>query len=205
MLGVFGVVLAVGTGGAQAQTPTHAELAARLSGTWKLNRELSPGFKAAPARGRGAGPGAAARFAVAAGVPQGRGGRGGGASGSTISDASDLTPAERASQAAMQQLQGISEEITIRATAESVTFIDPRGERTYPINDRTVKIDVNGAEISTKSKWDRDTLRQEFSNGKTKLTRRWEIDQNDRLVLGARLESLTLNTVEQKAVFDRQQ
>jgi hypothetical protein len=137
-------------------------------------------------------------------VPQGRGGRGGGgAGGSTVADASDLTPAERASQAAMQQLQAIADEIAINATPDTVTFTDARGERTYRINDRTTKIDVNGSPIDAKSKWDKGTLKQEFSNSRTKLTRRWEVDQNGRLVLAARIESLTLNTVEQRAVFDR--
>jgi hypothetical protein len=189
----------------EAQRPDPADLAAKLSGTWRINRELSPGFSAPRGRGPAPGRGGLPSLAISAVAPQGRGGRGGGSAGapSSVSDASDLTPAERAALSAMQQLQSIAEEITITATADSVTFTEYRSERTFPINDRTTKLDVNGAEVTAKTKWDRATLRQEFSTPRTRLTRRWDIDQNGRLVLSARIESMSLSTVEQKAVFDR--
>ena len=173
------------------------DLAGKLSGTWVLNRELSTGFGRPPGRRGGAAP----LFATAGIVGQRRGGGGGG--GGTASDASDLTPEQRAEQAAMRELQQIAPQIEIKATADSVTFIDARGERTYAVNDKSVKVEVAGAQVSVKSKWDKNVLKQEFSNTQAKLIETWGLDDAGRLVLTAKLESMTLRTPEQKAVFDR--
>jgi len=178
-----------------AQKATTADFAARLTGTWVLNRELSPGFSAPGRRGRGA------VYAIAPALPQRGGGRGGGGG---VSDATDLTPEERAAQAAMRQLYQIANEITITASADSVTFADTRGERTYAVNDKTAKIDVGGSSVNVKSKWDKSALRQEFSNSQAKLIHTWTVDDSGKvLFLTAKVESLTLQTPEQKAVFDR--
>lgn len=183
-----------------AQKTSASDLAAKLSGTWVLNRELSTGFRA-PAPGRRGG-GGGALFAVA-GMPGQRGGRGGGGAGGA-SDATDLTPQQRAEQAAMRQLQQITEKITITASAETVTFTDSRGERTFTVNDKSTKIDVGGSPVNVKSKWDKNALRQEFSNTQAKLIETWGLDEAGRLVLTAKVESMTLLTPEQKAVFDKQ-
>jgi hypothetical protein len=172
------------------------DLAGKLSGTWVLNRELSTGFGRPSGRRGGARP----LFAAAGLVSQRRGGGGG---GGAPSDASDLTPEQRAEQAAMRELQQIAPQIEIKATADSVTFIDARGERTYAVNDKSVKIEVGGAQVSVKSKWDKNVLKQEFSNTQAKLIETWGLDDAGRLVLTAKLESMTLRTPEQKAVFDR--
>ena len=194
---VIAGLMMVGHTIASAQKVSPADLAAKLSGTWVLNRELSPGFRAAPGRRGG---GARPLFAVAglAGQRGGRGGAGG------ASDASDLTPQQLAEQAAMRQLQQITEKIVITASAETVTFADTRGERTYAINDKSTKIEVAGASVNVKSKWDKNVLRQEFSNTQAKLIETWGLDDAGRLVLTAKVESMTLLTPEQKAVFDRQ-
>jgi hypothetical protein len=185
------------------------DLAGKLSGTWVLNRELSTGAAPGPGRGRG-GPGySAPRFATAA-VPQ-RGGRGGLA---TPTDATDLTPEQRAEQVAMRQLQQIDPRITIKASAETVTFTDARGERTFAVNDKTSTIDVGGSGVKVKSKWDKRALKQEFSNTQAKLVETWGLDEADHLVLTVKLESMTMgvgvdrltpvNPPERKFVFDRQ-
>jgi hypothetical protein len=116
----------------------------------------------------------------------------------------DLTPEELAGQAAIRQLQQIAPQITIKASADSITFADTRGEQTYAIDGKTTKLDVAGARINVKTKWDKQALRQDFSNTKTNLVRTWELDDSGHLLMKARLESMTLNTVEVKAVFDRQ-
>jgi hypothetical protein len=183
-----------------AQKGAGSDLAAKLSGTWVLNRELSPGFRA-PAPGRRGG-GAAPLFAVARLSGQ-RGGRGGGGAGG-LGDASDLTPQQRGEQAAMRQLEQISEKIVITASPETVTFADSRGERTFTVNDKSSKMDVGGSPVNVKSKWDKNVLRQEFSNTQAKLIETWGLDEAGRLVLTAKVESMTLLTPEQKAVFDRQ-
>jgi hypothetical protein len=198
-LAVVGTIVILSQGVLSAQKAAVSDLAAKLSGTWVLNRELSPGFRAAPGR-RGGGGGAL--FAVA-GLAGQRGGRGGGSAGGAT-DASDLTPQQLAEQAAMRQLQQITEKIVITATAETVTFADSRGERTYSINDKSTKIEVAGAPVNVKSKWDKTVLKQEFSNTQAKLTETWGLDEAGRLVLIAKVESMTLLTPEQKAVFDKQ-
>jgi len=201
-LGASGVlavaaVMLVFSQGVGAQKTSASDLAAKLSGTWVLNRELSTGFRA-PAPGRRGG-GGGPLFAVA-GMADQRGGRGGGG----VSDATDLTPQQRAEQAAMRQLQQITEKIVITASAETVTFADARGERTFTVNDKSTKIDVGGSPVNVKSKWDKDVLRQEFSNTQAKLIETWGLDEAGRLVLTAKVESMTLQTPEQKAVFDKQ-
>jgi hypothetical protein len=197
LVALFAGVAVVSAAGVAAQRGP-ADVAARLSGTWTINRELSPGFRSPggkPGPGRGGLGGA--RFAVAGSfVGQGRGG--GGQTGP-----SDLSPEELAAQAAMRQLQLLADEIRIDATADKVTFTDARGERTYAVNGKNAKIMVGASEVETKSRWDKETLKQEFSTVQAKLTQTWSVDADGRLVLIAKLESLRLRTPEQKAVFDK--
>ncbi len=44
--------------------------------------------------------------------------------------------------------------------------------------------------MNTKSRWDKAILRQEFSTPSSKLIQTWEVDENGRLVLTAKVESL---------------
>jgi hypothetical protein len=191
---LFAMTLA-GTAADALQAPQ--DLAVKLTGTWVLNRDLSTGF-GAPGRGRGPGGRPAPLFAMASPAQGRRGGGGGGG------DASDLTPDQRAQQAAMRQLEQIDERITIKASADSVSFVDARGERTYGINDKSSEILVASSPVKVKSKWDKQVLKQEFSNAQAKLVQTWSVDATDHLVLTAKVESLTLVTPERKAVFNRQ-
>jgi hypothetical protein len=193
---VAAVLLALvftGRGVAARQAPQ--DLAAKLSGTWVFNRELSSGF-GAPGRGRGQRPGA--RFAVAPGFQGRGGGRGGGG------DNTDLTPEQRAEQAAMRELQQIDSRVTIKASATEITFTNSLRDNTFAINDKTATVFIASAPVKVKLKWDKQTLKQEFSNTQAKLVQTWSVDGSDRLVMTAKVESLTLITPERKAVFDRQ-
>jgi hypothetical protein len=191
------VIATTATIGAWTQKPTADDAAAKLSGTWKINRELSPSV-GGPGRGRG-GP----SFAIAGTVQRGGGGRGGD-TGPGPSGPGDLTPEERGNQDAMRLLQQIPETIVIAASPSSVTFTDPRGARTFGIDGKTATIVVATAKIGVKTKWDKLALRQEFSSPQRKLIQSWTVDESDHLVLKARLESLSLSTPEMKAVFNRQ-
>ena len=194
-----GVAVAGKAMGLEARQP--ADVAGKLTGEWMLNRGLSSGFgTSGRGPGRGALPSRAPLFAAAAGIPQRAGGGRGGGGGT---DPTDLTPAERAEQAAMRQVQQIADRMTIKASADSVTFIDSRGERTYAINDKSSTVDVGGSPVKVKSKWDKRVLRQEFSNNQAKLVETWAVDDADRLVLTAKVESLNLVTPDPKTVFDR--
>ena len=104
---------------------------------------------------------------------------------------------------AMRELQQLAEVITIKATPEQVAFEDARGQRSYALDGKNVKVTVAGAEVSTKSRWDKAVLKQEFSTASSKLTQTWDVDENGRLVLVAKVESLRLMTPDQKAVFDK--
>lgn len=189
---------------AGAQTP--ADVAAKLSGTWKVNRELSPSI--GRGRGRGGVAAAAVPRLVLAGFAGGRDG------GRDTSIAQDLTPEQIAARAAMRQLQQIPETLKIEATPESIAFTDARATTTFAINNKSAKIDIANAKIDVKTKWDKQTLRQEFNAGQQKLTRTWSVDESGHLVLNLLVESMTLNpdagrpTWSQQtavAVFDRQQ
>src|SRR5436190_20788850 len=175
--------------------------AAKLTGTWVLNRELSSGF-AAPGRGRGRGgqqrPGA--RFATANATMAAQRGGGGGFG----NEASDLTPEQRAEQAAMRELQQIDSRVTITASATEVTFKNTLRENTFAINDKTATVFISSSPVKVKVKWDKQALRQEFSNTQAKLVQTWSVDSADRLIMTAKVESMTLVTPERKAVFDRQ-
>jgi len=205
VIGTLGVAFGglVATAGVQKLSP--AEAAARLSGTWTINRELTSGFNAPGRRGgRGGGAnfaldGASGRFGAMPSFVQR-----GGAGPSTAQDASDMTAAERAAMMAMRDLQQVAESITIKATTDQVVFEDARGQRTYAIDGKNAKMTVAGAEVSAKSRWDKAVLRQEFSTPSSKLIQTWDVDDNGRLVLVAKVESLKLVTPDQKAVFDKQ-
>jgi len=186
-----------------AQSADPKELAARLSGVWKLNADLTP---ASPKPGRGGGfaGGAAGSFAALLSPVQ-RGGRGGdrGGGGGRGESSAPLMAAEVAAQTALSILHEVPIEISIDARAEDVTFRDPRGEWHFKIDDRNSTMEVPGGMLRTKSKWDRGLLRQEFSSAQRALVKTWSIDTNDRLVLVERIESVTLRSGS-KAVFDRQ-
>jgi hypothetical protein len=125
-LGVFGGV------GTASQKATPAEIATKMTGTWTINRELSPSFTA-PGGPGGRRGGGGPSFALAGGFQgRGGGGRGGGGGGDTgPTGPGDLTPEELAGQAAIRQLQQIAPQITIKASADSISFADGRGEQTY--------------------------------------------------------------------------
>ena len=167
MAGAAVIVLAT-TAGVNGQKPGGpADVAAKLSGTWKLNRGLSPSVGAPGGRTGGPGRGGAS-FAIAgapgAFAPQRGGGGGGGLP--PISSSADVPPDVLAAQAAMRELQQIAEVITVKATADSIGFADPRGEHTYGIDNKTAKLESKGATIDVKTRWDKLAVRQEF------LTRR---------------------------------
>ena len=148
----------------RTQGGAPADLAAKISGRWRLNQSLSPGLAEPPARGRSGGAGRGALFAVAAPAFQrgGRGGGGGGASGGGAD--SPIMSEEVAAQAALDIIQQVPSELTITAGADSVELVEPRGQSQFKIDDKNATVEVPGGTIKVKSRWDRATLRQEFSS-----------------------------------------
>jgi hypothetical protein len=129
--------------------------------------------------------------------------RGGGGADTPTTNA-DLTPEELAAQAAIRELQRVAEIITIKATADAVSFSEARGEQKYPVNGKKVIEEIAGAKVNVKSSWEKGALRQQFSTSKATFTETWQVDQTSRLVLKAKLESLTMVSKEVKTVFDKQ-
>jgi len=188
----------------RTQDGAPADLAAKISGRWRLNQSLSPGLAEPPARGRSGGAGRGALFAVAAPAFQrgGRGGGGGGASGG--GGDSPLMSAEVAAQAALDVIQQVPSELTIIAGADSLEFVEPRGRSQFKIDGKNATVEVPGGTIKVKSRWDRGTLRQEFSSAQRTLKRSWSIDDQAHLVLTQHIESINVMTKDARAVFDRQ-
>lgn len=195
---ILAASLAIAWSSLEAQKSGPAEIAASLSGRWKLNRDLSDSM-AEP--GRGGRRGGGALFALGGSMQ--RGGRGGGG-GDSATTSADLTPEERAAQAAVQQLQAVPEIITIKATVDSVSFNDARGERTFPVNGKKTTIDIAEAKVNVKTSWDKAALKQEFSTPKASLTQTWQLDESQHLVVKTKVESMTMVSREVKIVFDKQ-
>ncbi len=188
---------------ATAQHVAPGTLAARMTGAWKLNTALSPNLAAPPGGARGGRRGGGALFAVAGAGVQ-RGGRGGGGGGGGGSDASPLMAEEVAAQAALDVLHQVPLEIAIAATEGEIRFTEPRGEWLFKTDGKTSRMQVPGGLITVKSKWERQTLRQEFSSSQRKLVKIWTVDASARLSVTERIESLTFNSKDSTAVFDRQ-
>lgn len=191
-----------GLAGSGSQSGTPADVAAKMSGRWRLNESLSPGLAAPPARGRSGGRGGGPSFAVAAPAFQ-RGGRGGGGGDAGGGD-SPLMPEEIAAQAALGVIQQVPSELTLAVSADSADFVEPRGRSQFKIDGKTATIEVPGGAIKVKSRWDRGILRQEFSSSQRTLKRSWTIDDQAHLVMTQHIESINLNTKDARAVFDRQ-
>jgi hypothetical protein len=187
-----------------AQSATPAEIATRLTGSWKLNLALTPSSEK-PARGRGDVK-RSLSFAISGPAMQRGGGRGGGVpgggGGQPGSESAPLMAEEVAAQAALAILHEVPLEIAIEAHVDSVTFRDPRGEWHFNVDGKNATMDVPGGTLHSKSKWEKGVLRQEFSSARRKLIKAWSIDAQDRLLLTERIESFA-PTSESKAVFDR--
>jgi hypothetical protein len=187
-----------------AQKITAADVAAKFTGTWALNRELSPSV------GGGAARGSAARLYEVGFFTAFQGGRGGGrGSGGSQGAVQGPSAEERAGQAALARLQQFGSTITIKATADSITFIDPQGERSYAVTDKNTKIDVGeGATLTARSKWDKTTLKQVFIYGETNITQNWELnDAGNRLNFKMQILNMSRQDPprEAKVVYDKQQ
>lgn len=185
------------------QTSAPADLAARISGRWKLNRDLSPTLTEPDPGGRGR-RGRGAALAISVAVPQ-RGGRGGGgAGGGGGIEMPFVTDEEAAAQAALVVIQQVPMELTIAATVTELKIVEPRSELAFRIDGKNVPLEVNGGKIKVKTKWERAGLKQEFSSVQRALVRTWSVDAAGQLVLSQRLQSATFNTKEVRAVFERQ-
>jgi hypothetical protein len=201
------VVMVACAWSALAQEATPADVAAKLSGNWKLNLELSPSVTApggSGSRGRSRGGGASLAVGLAP-LQRGGGGRGGGGGSEPGADGggAEMPPEEIVAQRVLQAFQQVPTDVTIAATPVSVSFRDPSGQGTFAIDGKTVEINVEGSKIKVKSKWERAALKQEFSTSRRKVIRSWGLDAAGHLILAMKVESMMMNTIETRAVFDK--
>ena len=198
------VLLVPPAAGVRAQVGTPTDVAAKISGTWKLNLELSPSVTA-PGRSGGRGRSGVGRgsFAVGLAFPQ-RGGRGGGGSEPGAGEASAPVSAEEvAAERAVQGFQEIPTDLSIIATAEAITVKENGGQGTFAVTGKTIDIPVGAGTIKVKSKWDREALKQEFWSVRRKVIRTWSLDPAGHLILTVKVETM-MKIPELRAVFDRQ-
>ena len=111
---------------------------------------------------------------------------------------------EVAAQAALDVVQQVPSEVTITASAESVEFVEPRGSLVFKTDGKNGTVEVPGGSIKVKSRWDKGSLRQEFSSTQRILKRTWSVDESGHLILIQHVESVAMTTKEVRAVFDRQ-
>jgi hypothetical protein len=190
-----------------AQEATPADVAAKISGNWKLNLELSPSI-AAPGRSGGGGRSRGGGASLAVGLAPlqrggGRGGGGGGGEPGADGGGAEMPPEEIVAQRVLQAFQQVPTNVTITATPASVSFKDPSGQGTFAIDGKTVEITIEGSKIKVKSRWERAALKQEFSTSRRKVIRSWGLDAAGHLILAMKVESMMMNTLETRAVFDR--
>lgn len=115
-----------------------------------------------------------------------------------------VTSGEAAAQAALAAIEQVPLELKIDATADAVTFIEPRGQAFFRIDGKTANVEVPDGTIRVKCRWDGSTLRQEFSSTQRMLRRSWSVDHDGRLRLTQRVEGLSFMARDSRAVFDRQ-
>lgn len=191
-----------------AQRATPADVAARLTGTWQMNMDLSPQFRPASSGRQGAAGVAGAPLLAAANTPrtslgfQRGGGRGGGGGGTPAPPDPRIIAGNRA----IQSFQQAAPALTIAATADSVTFTDARGTRTYDITNKNVRVDVGDeAVLTTKTRWDSNTLRQEFIFDETKVSHAFEVnDDGTRMTFTMRVDNFSGGVGRQvRGIYDK--
>ena len=214
--GLACAALVVAFAGPTASAQKPADVAAKFTGTWKLNKELSPGLSPM----RASGP-ARAGGAADTGAPAGGGGgrRGGGPAAGNVAFAVAAKPVlgqggggqmgGDPSMAAIRDFEGMPDSFTITASADSVTFNDAiRGDRVFPTTDKNVKMTIKGATVTATSKWDKNSLKQDFSAGEENLSGTWDLnDAGNRLSVHFKLLNMSSPTggfTEVKAVYDKQ-
>ena len=187
----------------------HEDAATRpvLSGAWSIDKTLStaPGSVGMPDDGTdGPGPGGGGRRrggGPGGGFPGGMGGGGGrGAPGGMQRREEDRA----ARRALLEELIALPPKFTIAQDGDKVVFIEPDGVvRTFVVNDRTEKHQLQNGTIETKSRWDGNALEMELkSPGGLTLTRRYEVRGTPRQLEVTTTASRGQRNAKRVAVYD---
>jgi hypothetical protein len=187
----------------------HEDAATRpvLAGTWSIDKTLStaPGSVGMPDDGTdGPGPGGGGRRrggGPGGGFPGGMGGGGGrGAPGGLQRREED----KAARRALLEELIALPPKFTIAQDGDKVVFIEPDGVvRTFVVNDRTEKHQLQNGTVETKSRWEGNALEMELeSPGGLTLTRRYEVRGTPRQLEVTTTASRGQRNAKRVAVYD---
>jgi hypothetical protein len=173
----------------------HEQPATRpvLSGAWSIDKALStaPGSVGMPEEGVGPGGGGRRRggggggsggyggghgggHGGGGGFPGGMSGGGGRGAPGGIQGREEDRAARRA---LLEELISLPPKFTIAQDGDKVVFIEPDGVvRTFVVNDKVEKHQLQNGTIETKSRWDGNALEMELTSpGGLTLTRRYEV------------------------------
>lgn len=142
---------------ALAKPMSVPEAAARLTGRWKLNEELSPPLRASSSPLAGdaqGGPQAGGRRTGSGGRPQAR-------EAQRLQDERNIRV-----RALYRELSIAPETLALAFSAATAKFVDPDGfERTVNINSKKEKLDLGTAVVASRSRWDGTALTIELDGG----------------------------------------
>ncbi len=148
---------------ALAKPMSAAEAAVRLSGTWKLNEELSPPLRA----------GSSPLAAAGQGGPQSgaQGGRRGGTTGA--GGRPQAYEARRLQEERNIRVRALYRELSIAPETLALTFsvakakfVDPDGfERVVNVNSKKEKLDLGTTIVDCRARWDGTSLTLELDGG----------------------------------------
>ncbi len=162
-----------------------ADIAARLSAQWRLNKDLSS-LPAPPEAGQpGNGGGAPGAGSGGYGGRRGGGGSGGGHGGGRGGYGGGRGSRSGMSQEQMLEVRAVLREMTeapdvlnVVAAVDAVSFTSEDGTvRKFTIDGKKEKIDIATAKIDASSKWDTGRLVQEISVGSLKLERTFQVTE----------------------------
>lgn len=145
---------------ALARPMSAAEAAARLTGKWKLNEELSPPLRA----------GSSPLAAAGQGGPQaGANRRSGGGSGGRPQAREAVRMQEERNirvRALYRELSIAPETLTLTFSVAVAKFVDPDGfERKVNVNSKKEKLDLGTTIVDSRARWDGTSLTIELDGG----------------------------------------
>ena len=109
-----------------------------------------------------------------------------------------------ARRALLEELIALPPKFTIAQDGDKVVFIEPDGVvRTFVVNDKTEKHQLQNGTIETKSRWDANALEMELkSPGGLTLTRRYEVRGTPRQLEVTTTASRGERNAKRVAVYD---
>jgi hypothetical protein len=168
----LGMTLAFGGVAADAQEPgkpqvlqlarpmSQAEAAARLTGKWKLNEELSPPLRAGSSPMAGSAQGGPQSAPRRSG-PTGSGGRPMAREALRLQEERNIRV-----RALYRELTIAPETLTLTCSVGAATFVDPDGfVRKVNLNSKKEKLDLGTAIVDSRGRWEGTSLTIELEGG----------------------------------------